>query len=178
MLIIVSIHIRSLSFSLFAVRFENNDNYQSVRAEVIRHESYSNMADVYSFAIVMWQLVTREDPYVNISQIEAAGKVAIEQARPPIPEGTPQAIAQLIRTCWTENPDDRLPFEQISTRLGEIQKNMTSAESKWLDAPLGNPVYYPRAPPIVEPPVSRRASAPSAPTKEDKKKFKLFGLRY
>ena len=41
--------------------------------EIIKHESYSFKADVYSFAIVAWQLLTREDPFAPINQVQ--GKV-------------------------------------------------------------------------------------------------------
>lgn len=112
--------------------------------EVLRHESYSNMADVYSYAIVLWQLCTREDPYANISQIEAAGKVALEKARLPFPSGAPESIRSLIRVCWAEHPEERLPFDKIVEKLGDIPQKMTGDEHKWLDAPLGHPVYYPR----------------------------------
>lgn len=140
------------------------------------------MADVYSFAIVMWQLVTREDPYMNISQIEAAGKVALEKARPPLPEGVPVAVSDLIQTCWSENPDERLPFDEISAKLTEVEKKLTRDEKKWLDTPLGNPVYYPRPPPLVESPQAQAAGPTKReekPNKNGKKKenkmFKLFG---
>lgn len=112
--------------------------------EVIRHESYSNMADVYSYAVVLWQLLSREDPYMGLSQIEAAGKVALERARPPFPLGTPPAVIDLIETCWSENPNDRYSFEELCTTLPKTQSRISSINEKWIDAPLGHPVYYPR----------------------------------
>lgn len=141
------------------------------------------MADVYSFAIVMWQLVTREDPYMNISQIEAAGKVALEKARPPLPDGTPTPVSDLIQTCWSENPDDRLPFDEISVKLTDIQNRLTKDESRWLDAPLGYPVYFPRPPSIVDrsrsesPTREQRPPKVELKKKDDKYKFRLFGSR-
>ena len=97
--------------------------------EVLRHESYSNMADVYSYAIVLWQLLTREDPYATVSQIEAAGKVALEHARPPFPAGTPKVISDFIETCWSENPDDRWAFEEICEKLPETEVSLNTLES-------------------------------------------------
>jgi len=115
--------------------------YRWMSPEVIRHESYSFMADVYSYAVVVWQLVTREIPFEPLSQLEAAGKVAIENARPVIPQGIPDLIMALIERCWSQNPDDRLPFAQISIELKEIHKSLSDKDKDWLRCPLGHPVY-------------------------------------
>ena len=115
--------------------------YRWMSPEVIRHESYSFMADVYSYAVVVWQLVTREIPFEPMSQLEAAGKVAIENARPVIPQGIPELIMALIKRCWSQNPDDRLPFAQISIELKEIHKSLSNNDKDWLRCPLGHPVY-------------------------------------
>jgi len=109
--------------------------------EVIRHESYSFMADVYSYALVVWQLVTHEIPFQNMSQLEAAGKVAIEDARPPFPANTPELIMALIEMCWSQCPDDRLQFPQIAIELKEIHKVLSDKDKEWLRSASGHPVY-------------------------------------
>jgi serine/threonine protein kinase len=115
--------------------------YRWMPPEIIRHEVYSYAADVYSYALVVWQLVTHELPFKNYSQIEAAGKVAVERARPPFPHGTPELIIALIETCWRENPDERLSFAQILIELKEIFKVLSEREKLWLSVQHGHPVY-------------------------------------
>ncbi len=115
--------------------------YRWMPPEIIRHEVYSYAADVYSYALVVWQLVTHELPFKNYSQIEAAGKVAVERARPPFPHGTPELIIALIETCWSENPDERLSFAQILIELKEIFKVLSEREKLWLSVQHGHPVY-------------------------------------
>jgi hypothetical protein len=115
--------------------------YRWMPPEIIRHESYSYAADVYSYALVIWQLVTHEIPFKNFSQIEAAGKVAVEYARPPFPQGTPELIISLISTCWRENPDERLSFSQIGIELKEIFKVLSDRERIWLSSQDGHSVY-------------------------------------
>ena len=115
--------------------------YRWMPPEIIRHESYSFAADVYSYALVLWQLVTHEIPFKNLSQIEAAGKVAVERARPPLPHGTPELIIALIETCWRENPDERLSFHQILVELKEIYKVLSERDKYWLSLQYGHPVY-------------------------------------
>jgi serine/threonine protein kinase len=96
--------------------------------EVIRHESYSSLADVYSFAVLMWQLLTREDPFSPKSQIDAAMCVARDCVRALFPTGTPVAIQELIEACWSDDPTLRLPFDQISVRLKDTESKLTDAE--------------------------------------------------
>lgn len=122
-----------------ANRTAETGTYRWMSPEIIRHESYSLKADVYSFAILCWQLLTREVPFANVSPLEAAGKVALELARPPFPEGTPACIQDLIATCWAEEPSSRLSFQEISQKLGEL--DLSVEERTWLQAPMGHAVY-------------------------------------
>lgn len=115
--------------------------YRWMSPEVIRHESYSFMADVYSYAVVCWQLVTHEEPFQGFSQIEAAGKVALEDARPPFPPNTPHLIKALIEKCWSAQPDKRLTFPKIAVELKAIHKELSERDKSWLRSPYGHPVY-------------------------------------
>lgn len=131
-------------------RTAETGTYRWMAPEVIRHEAYSQTADVYSFSILMWQLLTREDPFEGKSQIEAAAAVAMESARPPFHAETPDSIVRLIQACWSDDPRKRLPFDKISKTLASIESTQLSEdERRWIEAPLGHSVYR-RAQKLVE----------------------------
>jgi len=109
--------------------------------EVIRHEKYSFQADVYSFALVLWQLITHEEPFQGRSQIEAAGLVALEHTRPPLPAGLPNELRQLIEESWCDCPEKRPSFQEICNRLQTFSKSLTVEQASWIGNPHGNPVY-------------------------------------
>ena len=138
--IVVAYYITSLFYYISRCRTVKH----GLGPEVIRHESYSNMADVYSYAVVLWQLLSREDPFLGLSQIEAAGKVALERARPPFPRGAPHSVVDIISICWSENPSNRYPFEELCAILPIAESKLSPIEQQWIDAPLGHPVYNPR----------------------------------
>lgn len=109
--------------------------------EVIRHEKYSFQADVYSFALVLWQLITHEEPFQGRSQVEAAGLVALEHARPPLPPGLPNEIKVLIEESWSDCPDDRPSFQDIITRLQNFSESLSAEQVTWLGHSSGHRVY-------------------------------------
>jgi len=113
--------------------------YRYMAPEVIRHEAYNFAADIYSFALLMWEMITREQPFEPQSQIEAAGSVALEGKRPPFPNGIPLKVKTLIENCWAKNPDERLGIDSLIKRLGELDNDSTA--QSWLAAPLGHSVY-------------------------------------
>jgi serine/threonine protein kinase len=116
--------------------------YRWMAPEVIRHEAYSSSADVYSFAIMVWQFLTHEDPFLDVPSTEAARLVAFEQQRPPLPKKTPQALVDLIQANWSDQPSERWDFEKVTATLQQIQETGITAEEKtWLEASYGHPVY-------------------------------------
>lgn len=124
--------------------------YRYMSPEVIRHEKYDYAADVFSFGLVMWETITREKPFLFKGPIEAAAAVAIEGQRPPFPDDTPQAVKDLIESCWAEKPGDRMDVESIIKCIDELDNNMVV--DSWLSHPPGHQVYAPtttpRHPPI------------------------------
>lgn len=90
--------------------------------EVILGETVNRKADVFSFAIILWELVTREEPYSGLPGIEVAIKVAQEGLRPRIPKFCPDGYASLIQVCWEHDPKKRPNFSEVLERLLEIKK--------------------------------------------------------
>lgn len=114
--------------------------YRWMAPEVIRHHPYSEKADCYSYGILLWQLITREDPFQDHSPLEAAGRVALEMARPDFPANTPSEVKTLIEGCWAEDPEWRYSFEEIVQKLAGGM-DLSAAEQKWIQSPYGHPVY-------------------------------------
>lgn len=44
--------------------------YRWMAPEVIRHEPYSTKADVYSFGIVLWEMITKDQPFRGLTPIQ------------------------------------------------------------------------------------------------------------
>ena len=109
--------------------------------EVARREGFRRPADVYSFAMVLFELLTHELPFNDVPALHAIGIVAVLGARPPLPEGTPRALTDLIELCWAEQPSYRPTFDVVVTMLDEAARTLSEAERMWLDVPEGHPVY-------------------------------------
>jgi len=95
--------------------------YRYMAPEVIRHESYSSNADVYSFGLCLWQLITREVPFSTMTPIQAAYAVA-EGSRPQIPASTPQRLQEIITACWDQDSHKRPSFTYIAMALADYVK--------------------------------------------------------
>lgn len=88
---------------------------------MIRHESYSSNADVYSFGLCLWQLITREVPFATMTPIQAAYAVA-EGNRPAIPVSTPARLQEIITSCWDQDRHRRPSFTYIAMALADYAK--------------------------------------------------------
>eukprot|EP01119_Soliformovum_irregulare_P012713 TRINITY_DN3318_c0_g1_i1.p1 TRINITY_DN3318_c0_g1~~TRINITY_DN3318_c0_g1_i1.p1 ORF type:complete len:621 (+),score=139.58 TRINITY_DN3318_c0_g1_i1:106-1968(+) len=99
--------------------------------EVLRNERYTESVDVYSFGILCWELVTRDEPHKNTPPFQVVFAVGTQGIRPALPSSCPTEFGALLQECWSENPKERPPFSEIMTRLEkllaiEVQKEGTS----------------------------------------------------
>ncbi|CAI5534163.1 unnamed protein product [Closterium sp. Naga37s-1] len=84
----------------------------------------THKADVYSFGIVLWEVLTGGVPFADYSPLQAAVAVALNGARPTIPESLPESLRSLIQRCWDKTPKERPEFSEILTELDRIAKEI------------------------------------------------------
>lgn len=98
--------------------------------EIMNGLPYSPLADVYSFAILAYELMTEIVPYSQSCTIDGktydfqgSYKVtdfAVTGKRLPIPAAVPRDAADLITDCWNPDHKARPSFEEIAKRLGRV----------------------------------------------------------
>uniref|UniRef100_A0A674NR31 Guanylate cyclase n=1 Tax=Takifugu rubripes TaxID=31033 RepID=A0A674NR31_TAKRU len=83
--------------------------------------------DVYSFAIIMQEVVIRGPPFcmLNLSASEILEKLCKPPplCRPVVsPDYAPLECIQLMKQCWSEQPDKRPAFDEIFDQFKNINK--------------------------------------------------------
>ncbi|XP_031107966.1 serine/threonine-protein kinase STY13-like [Ipomoea triloba] len=84
---------------------------------------YNHKVDVYSFSLILWEMLTNRTPYKGRNNIMVAYASA-KNMRPNV-DNIPRNLGSLITACWAENPADRPEFVQISETLENILGNIT-----------------------------------------------------
>ncbi|KAJ6774832.1 SERINE-THREONINE PROTEIN KINASE [Salix purpurea] len=77
----------------------------------------SEKVDVFSFGIVLWEILTGEDPYANMHYGAIIGGIVNNTLRPTIPSYCDSEWGILMEQCWAPNPAVRPSFTEIASRL-------------------------------------------------------------
>jgi tRNA A-37 threonylcarbamoyl transferase component Bud32 len=77
----------------------------------------SEKVDVFSFGIVLWEILTGEEPYANMHYGAIIGGIVNNTLRPTIPGYCDIEWRTLMEQCWAPNPAVRPSFTEIARRL-------------------------------------------------------------
>ena len=80
--------------------------------EVVKETPYSEQVDIYSFGIILWQLVSGGVPFSQMSKKQFMETVVIAGERPRLMYASnmlplPEDVCDLLRVCWAEDPWSR-----------------------------------------------------------------------
>ncbi|PAN40868.1 hypothetical protein PAHAL_7G346200 [Panicum hallii] len=101
--------------------------YRWMAPEVINHKPYDHRADVFSFAVVLWELVTSKIPYENLTPLQAA--LGVRQGmRLEIPPRVHPQLSKMIQQCWDENPNVRPSFAEITAELEDMLQHLQASK--------------------------------------------------
>ncbi|QHN71166.1 serine/threonine protein kinase [Mollivirus kamchatka] len=84
--------------------------------EIITGERYTEKADVYSFGIIMWEVITGKRPYADLD-IGRCGMAVVAGERPPLPQKCRRALVDIMTRCWHADPDQRPSMEEVTDDL-------------------------------------------------------------
>lgn len=98
---------------------------------IVATENFGLASDVYSFAIVLWEIAYRQIPFQNMTDFDIMVGV-VRGVRPTIDPAVeiPAGWFELMQRCWAQNPSDRPTFAQLTQELAEMDLN-TLAKPEW-----------------------------------------------
>jgi len=103
---------------------ESFRNFRDERSNV----SYSQLVDVYSFAMILFEMLAHEAPWTGVP-ISTVYRLVVSERRPEIPEeATLQAPGwwlALMHKCWDQNPANRPSFAEICKQINRLNRPLT-----------------------------------------------------
>uniref|UniRef100_A0A8D2I3L0 Mitogen-activated protein kinase kinase kinase n=1 Tax=Urocitellus parryii TaxID=9999 RepID=A0A8D2I3L0_UROPR len=97
--------------------------YAWMAPEVIRASTFSKGSDVWSYGVLLWELLTGEVPFRGIDGLAVAYGVAMNKLALPIPSTCPEPFAKLMEDCWNPDPHSRPSFTSILDQLTTIEES-------------------------------------------------------
>jgi len=118
--------------------------------EVHMWQPYTELVDVYSFGLVMWQVATGLVPFGVLSTADCKRRIVLNRERPPLQNimndstvlALPQPFTEILGNCWHWQPEKRPQSSQLVELFSAMLKEQVAAKSScrlpsWLTRSLG-----------------------------------------
>lgn len=104
-----------------------------IAPEVLRGEAYAKAADVYSFGMILWEMIARKVPFSGYSPAQVIGVVGYGRRRPRIPRSCPEVLRLVLKKALRLRPVRRKSFAELSEDLANLQRSalLDVEESLW-----------------------------------------------
>ncbi|KAL2902381.1 putative serine/threonine-protein kinase SIS8 [Bienertia sinuspersici] len=97
---------------------------QWMAPEVLRNDPSNEKSDVFSFGVILWELVTVKIPWDNLNALQVVGVVGFMDRRLDIPDNLDPCILSVINDCWQSKPELRPSFQDVIQRMTEILQSI------------------------------------------------------
>ena len=80
---------------------------------------YTVKVDVYSFGLILYELVTGERAFADCDSYLAIAEKILTGKLPHVPSSVPSFVKRLVERCWNRDPEERPAFDEIVDLLVE-----------------------------------------------------------
>jgi serine/threonine protein kinase len=88
-----------------------------ISPECARGEPYNCKADVYTFGLLCYELLTIKLPYIEIPKAKHEEIVFHQGIRPVTPKSWPIEIRSFLKRCWSDDIKERPTMEEAQREL-------------------------------------------------------------
>ncbi|KAI1720005.1 protein tyrosine kinase domain-containing protein [Ditylenchus destructor] len=88
---------------------------------ISQKEGITTATDVWSYAVLLWEMFTREIPYNGLTEFKIYSIISQHGVRLVIPESCPSQLADLLRKCWQLAPKDRPGMREVVSCLEHMK---------------------------------------------------------
>ncbi|CAM9273074.1 unnamed protein product [Discosporangium mesarthrocarpum] len=92
--------------------------------EVFLKEPYNEKADIYSLGLIIWELLTLKQPYMELSTVEHIGKVVNGGQRPHLDKRWPTGLHLLLRESWKAEANQRSKASTLVSQLEHMEQTI------------------------------------------------------
>jgi serine/threonine protein kinase len=106
--------------------------YMAPEVDKLYRNEYGFPADVYSFAVVLWEILSLRKAFGDLQRITTSQDglkraIQIEQKRPSLRGVSSQGLKNLLKAGWDASPEKRPTFTQI-VRLLESESSPSTGQ--------------------------------------------------
>jgi serine/threonine protein kinase len=95
-------------------------NLPYIAPEVIAGKGYTFASDIYSIAMLMWEISSGHPPFIYYEHDYNLAMNIINGIRPEIVPGTPLEYKSLMKQCWDADPLKRPDIDTLLDEMGKL----------------------------------------------------------
>jgi serine/threonine protein kinase len=105
---------------------DDNENYGIIpymAPEIFEGQKYIKASDIYSFGMIMWEVMTGRRPFWDRSHDTDLIIEIVDGLRPPIVTNAPEGYIELMEECWHSDPNKRPTANDIIEKIIKMYDN-------------------------------------------------------
>src|SRR5579859_6128994 len=102
-----------------------------VAPEVLRGKNYTQASDIYSFGIIIYEVINGLPPYYDLANDEYLGLKICQGLRPKFDIKVPQLLEDIFKQCVDADPSKRPTAQILSDRFNQWRKDLHEVNSEF-----------------------------------------------